>query len=260
VSVVALAAGKGSRGVTTAALALAAVWPTQRRMLLAECDPSGGSLAVRFGLQPTPGLLSLGSTGRRNLGTEDVWSHVQTLPGELEVLLGPVRAEQCVALGRLWTALPQALAGLDADVVADCGRLQPSSPAEPLLRAADLVVLVCTPTPEGVLQLQGRIQALNALGVRPRVLLLGEQPHSAAEVRRVLDAETPAEVTGVLADDRRAASLLAGRPGKERHVARSLLIRSAREAAERLAALTAPPEPEILALPPLPAGALEARQ
>ncbi|HZD68787.1 MAG TPA: hypothetical protein VFA45_07675, partial [Actinomycetes bacterium] len=60
-SVIALAAGKGSRGVTTAALALAATWPAPRRVLLAECDPAGGSLAVRFRLRPTPGLVSLGS-------------------------------------------------------------------------------------------------------------------------------------------------------------------------------------------------------
>jgi MinD-like ATPase involved in chromosome partitioning or flagellar assembly len=243
VSVIALGAGKGSRGVTTAALALAAVWPVHRRVLLAECDPFGGSLAVRFRVTPTPGLVSLGSVGRRSLGSEDVWSHVQTLPGSdrLEVLLAPVRAEQSLALGRLWAALPQALAGLDADVLADCGRLAPGSPVEPLLRAADVVVLVCTPTPEGVLQLQGRIRALAAHGVRPRVVLVGERPYGTHEIQALLDAETPAEVIGVLAYDQRAAALLDGVPGKERHLVRSLLICSAREVAERLIALTAPP-------------------
>ena len=45
-SLVALAADKGSPGVTTAAVALAAVWP--RPALVAECDPSGGDLAMRL--------------------------------------------------------------------------------------------------------------------------------------------------------------------------------------------------------------------
>ena len=48
-SLIAVAAGKDSRGVTTTALALAAVWPRARAVLLAECDPSGGSLAARYG-------------------------------------------------------------------------------------------------------------------------------------------------------------------------------------------------------------------
>jgi len=265
VSLIALAAGKGSRGVTTATLALAAVWPQQRRVLVAECDPGGGTLAVRFGLRPVPGLLTLASVGRRNLDPQELWSHVQTLPGGgLETLLAPVRAEQSLALGRLWSDLPQAIARLDADVIADCGRLFPGTPVEPLLRAADAVVLVCTPTPEGVLQLQTRIEALATHGVHPVVLLVGEQPYGAAEVGELLEAEAAAKVAAiaVLADDPRAARMLAGEPGRARYFDRSLLVRSAREVATRLgarlAALPSEPEPkaeaeaEALVAPPPP--------
>ena len=39
---IAVAADKGAPGVTTTAVALAAVWP--RPVLLAECDPAGGDL------------------------------------------------------------------------------------------------------------------------------------------------------------------------------------------------------------------------
>src|SRR3982074_1468642 len=45
-ALIAIASDKGAPGVTTAALALAAVWP--RPVLLAECDPAGGDLVYRF--------------------------------------------------------------------------------------------------------------------------------------------------------------------------------------------------------------------
>ena len=45
-ALIAVAADKGAPGVTTTALALAAVWP--RPVLLAECDPAGGDLVYRF--------------------------------------------------------------------------------------------------------------------------------------------------------------------------------------------------------------------
>ena len=35
-----------SCGVTTLALALAATWPKERRVLLVEADPAGGTLAA----------------------------------------------------------------------------------------------------------------------------------------------------------------------------------------------------------------------
>ena len=45
-SLIVIGAAKGGPGVTTAAVALAAVWP--RRAIVAECDPSGGDLALRI--------------------------------------------------------------------------------------------------------------------------------------------------------------------------------------------------------------------
>ena len=45
-ALIAVAADKGAPGVTTASVALAAVWP--RPVLLAECDPAGGDLVYRL--------------------------------------------------------------------------------------------------------------------------------------------------------------------------------------------------------------------
>ena len=45
-ALIVLAADKGAPGVTTAAVALGAVWP--RPVLLAECDQAGGDLVYRL--------------------------------------------------------------------------------------------------------------------------------------------------------------------------------------------------------------------
>ena len=73
-TVVALASVKGSPGVTTAATALAAAWPTGRQVLLVEADPFGGDLAPRYGSTVTGGLASLFAAARRTLTPEAVWA------------------------------------------------------------------------------------------------------------------------------------------------------------------------------------------
>jgi len=77
-ALIAIASDKGAPGVTTAALALAAVWP--RPVLLAECDPAGGDLVYRFPavgggrLDPRRGVLSLAVVARRGMQPQQVWS------------------------------------------------------------------------------------------------------------------------------------------------------------------------------------------
>ncbi len=242
-SLLAVAAGKDTRGVTTACLALGAVWPTARPLLLAECDPAGGTLAARFGLPATPGLVSLASAGRRGLSPAAVAGHLQRLPaGGLDVLLGTAHAEQATALGRLWADLAAVLGGLDGDVIADCGRLGPADPTGSVVEAAAVVLLVCEPTSEGVVHLQGRVEALARRSVTPAVVLLGQAPYGPGEVQAALAADHPAvAVLGVLARDPAAAALLGGRPGSPRRLARSLLVRSARAVAGQLHARLHPP-------------------
>lgn len=132
-ALIALAADKGSPGVTTAALALAAVWP--RRALLAEADPAGGDLVYRTNaanggpLNPNTGLLSIAAAARRGLAADQLWDHAQPMAGGLELLVGIGSAEQAAGLAGVWPTLGQAFATLGesphapADVIADCGRI-----------------------------------------------------------------------------------------------------------------------------------------
>lgn len=234
-SLIALVSAKGSPGVTTAALAMAGVWPPERRVLVAELDPAGGDLGPRFALPTDPGLVQLGSVCRRGLTPADVWRHTQTLPGGTPVLLGASSPEQALGLRDLWAHLAPALAemGDDVDVLADCGRITPASPVLEVARRADLVVAVARPTLDGVAHVRTRLAA-PLVHVPFGVVLVGEEPYPPAEVEEALGTR----VLAVLAHDAQAAALLGGRAGNERPLRRSALMRSARDLATRVVALS----------------------
>ncbi|MEV7967321.1 hypothetical protein AB0O34_15245 [Sphaerisporangium sp. NPDC088356] len=244
-ALIALAADKGAPGVTTAATALAAVWP--RQALLAECDAAGGDLAYRLPseqghpLDPGRGLLSLGVAARRGLDAPQIHEHTQRLVGGLEVLAGIGGAEQASGLTWLWEPLARAFRALPGtDVIADCGRVGSYPPINGLLAAADLVVLLARPQLDQVAHLRDRVATLTgALAERTPappsvgVVVIAEAKRfkkAIAEVRRVLSASgTPDVVLGGLAHDVRGAELLRGEWGGR--LDRTLLIRSARELA-----------------------------
>lgn len=166
-ALIAIASDKGAPGVTTAALALAAVWP--RPVLLAECDPAGGDLVYRFPavggghLDPRRGVLSLAVVARRGMQPQQVWEHVQKLHGGLDVLAGVTNAEQGAGLSLLWGPIGKALASMpQADVIADCGRLGADGPLYDLLAEATTVVLVSKVHVADVIRLRDRATAFAA--------------------------------------------------------------------------------------------------
>jgi hypothetical protein len=232
-TLVALASGR-SPGVTTAAQALALAWPAGRQSILAELDPGGGSLSVRHELPADPGLTTLAAAGRRGLAPETVLQHCQRLGDGTVALLGPLSPERATsALAVLGVRFAAALDTIpDIDVLADCGRLDSRSPALDVVRAAPFVVLVVSPTLEGVAHLQSRLPPLALTPGRVAVLTIGGRPYGPDEVGAALQLP----VLGMLEVDRRGAEDLAsGRP-----LRRSELLRSAYVVAERLAARLPP--------------------
>jgi hypothetical protein len=244
---IAFASAKGSPGVTTAVAALAATWPVDRDLIVAELDPAGGDLIVRFDLAPEPGLVTLAAAGRRELGPGTLLAHTQSLPvadratGEgaasRRALLAPVSAEQASAsLTALRGGLVAALAGLDADVLVDCGRLDPSSPAFDVAMGADLLVMVARPVVSEVHHLSTRLASISSRAVS--VLMVGDRPYEVSEVAGAVGADA----LGTLPADGRAASALTdGHPNALRVLRRSRLLRDARALAESLAAWLRPP-------------------
>ncbi len=159
-TVIALCSAKGAPGVTTLACALAAVWPSDRFITLAECDPSGGDLAARFGISAKRGMASLAIECRGLPGptTHNYRKHLQILPGGLEVLAGPSGAS---AARTVDAEIPKVLDLLTGDVsvqesvtedlILDCGRIQPGAVGQvAALATADLVLVVTRPTAEAV--------------------------------------------------------------------------------------------------------------
>lgn len=234
---IAFASAKGSPGVTTAVTALAAAWPAERALLVAEVDPSGGDLVVRLDLATDPGLVSLAAAGRRELGADRLVEHTQVLapPGGAEgavrrVLVAPVSAEQAtVSLGALRGGLGHALDELDLDVLVDCGRLDPSSAAFDLAVNAELLVMVARPVVAEVHHLSSRLASAKPRAVS--LLMVGDRPYSVAEVAATVGASP----LGTLPVDVRAAAVLAeGHPNAGRLLRRAALLRDARSLAEGL--------------------------
>ncbi|MGH3163563.1 MAG: hypothetical protein ACRDOC_16905, partial [Streptosporangiaceae bacterium] len=247
-ALIAIASDKGAPGVTTAALALAAVWP--RPVLLAECDPAGGDLVYRFPavggghLDPRRGVLSLAVVARRGMQPQQVWEHVQKLHGGLDVLAGVTNAEQGAGLSLLWGPIGKALASMpQADVIADCGRLGADGPLYDLLAEATTVVLVSKVHVADVIRLRDRATAFAAAAQsRGRrnfgvgVVIVADHKKfraSLGEVQHVLgQANAPATVLGGIAHDTKGADLLSGEWGG--NLDRTMLIKTAREVARQL--------------------------
>lgn len=241
---IALASVKGSPGVTTTCLALAAAWPAPRRLVI-EADPAGGDLSPRLGLPPAPGLASMAAAARRGHGSGLAWQHARGLHGGLSAVIAPAGAEQAAAcLAALAGSGAEALASLAAGadpVIADCGRLDPGSPALPVAALAGVTLLMVRPLVSDLSHLAMRAESLARAGIRLALLLAPAAGRGAAEAGyaiREIEATMAIPVRAAIPADPRGAAGLTRARGDLRQVRRLPL---ARAAAGLAAALAAPP-------------------
>lgn len=274
-TLLAFASAKGSPGVTTAVVALAAVWPAPA--VLADCDPAGGDVALRLTdpdgrpLWRDRGLVALVAQAGRSSTPEavnavnavEVGGYLQTARGGLMVLAGLESAAQATAITPAWSLIGQQLRAFSVGqpVLADCGRLDPASPVAQVWRRADLLVLCAHPRPDSLVHLRHTLQALSdgtappadATGgsceaVPPVVVVViddGGTPDAVDQVHAALQVHPPTDtgsaagatvrVVGGLAHDPVGAAGLAGTP--TRRLDRCPLIGSARALAPLLADL-----------------------
>ncbi|MFI6098182.1 chromosome partitioning protein [Lentzea sp. NPDC051213] len=210
---------KGSPGTTTFSLALAARWPGPARTLVVEADPSGGDIATRFSLESAPSLLSLAASARHSSDPALVWQHAQALQGGLPVVAAPPDADR--ARAALVALAPDPSGGMGAlrsaanlpntVVIADCGRIDPGSPAMSIVQEADVLVLLTRARADDLAHLARRLPAVGRWAPRPVLLLVGKG-YSTAEVARELGVRP----LGRVPEDEHGAAVLCGRPSRLR--------------------------------------------
>jgi MinD-like ATPase involved in chromosome partitioning or flagellar assembly len=255
VPLIAVGSVKGSPGVTTTCLALAAAWPAPRRLVI-EADPAGGDLGPWLGLPPAPGLTGLAAAARHDHGSDVAWQHAQEIAGGLSVVIAPAGAEQAsaclAALAGNGGPVFAALAGAAETVIADCGRLDPGSPALAIAAQADVTLVLVRPRVSDLSHLALRTDGLSRAGARLALLLApdagrgpAEASYPAGEIAATLNIPVQASVP---ADPRGAVDLVACRG--ELHTPRRAGP-LARAAASLAAALAAGPGQQ----PPPPAAA-----
>ena len=247
---VAVCSVKGAPGVTTFSLALASCWPEASDLVVLEADPSGGDLAVRYDLPLAPGLMSLAAEARQTAPAarpdvaadpELLWRHSTELPGGLAVIVAPPDSDRArAALGALTgdpdlelSAVVDAAREPGTVVVADCGRLDERSVTMPMVRAADVVLLLTGAEPDALSHLTRRVRVVQGWNQAVELVLVGDG--YTAEVVADHLGMTP---IGHVPHDPRTAAVMCGRPvtGRRtaRTIARSRLVQAAAEIAEIL--------------------------
>jgi hypothetical protein len=255
VPLIALASVKASPGVTTTALALAALWPAPRRLVI-EADPSGGDLGAWLGLAPAPGLATLAAAIRHDASPGAAWRHAQAAGGGgVSTVVAPAGAEQAAACLATLAAPRTGTAWLDpgdqeqeAVVIADCGRLDPRSPAFAVAARAALTLLLVRPRVSELAHLAERLPGLLRAGLRPALLLapageggIGEACYPPGEIAATLGVPVEGSLP---ADPRTLASLIRGR-GELAPSRRLPLAQAVSGLAAALAGRLTPPAPSL---------------
>ncbi|MEV0318131.1 MinD/ParA family protein [Streptomyces sp. NPDC050658] len=234
-TLVAMCSLKGSPGVTTAALGLAGQWPSGHQPVVMECDPAGGDLLARYRLAISPGLVTLAAAGRRSTEPGLVWQHTQRLPGGLRVVPGPPSAGQAQAALEQLTSEETTMPRRAADragvvVIADCGRVEESSPALPVLRQADALLVLVRARDDALAHLATMVNTVERWSAEPCFVLVGDGYRTDDVVR-----ELGIEVAARLPEDKKGAAALSGALGRRAAPARSALGKALASLADNLA-------------------------
>lgn len=249
-----LCSAKGSPGVTSAGLALAAAWPAS--VTLVEADPAGGDLAVRcrtgshgLALAETPTVATLAATAsaedRDGAVSSLVSRTAQTLNDRIQVVPGVASAEAGSGMAPLWEPLARVLASSEKDVLVDVGRVDSGSPAMRIVEVADVLMVVARADVAQVVHLRDRISHLRtattgsgrlAVTMVPLLVTAARSAvRDVAEVDTVLAAaRLTIEPTTYLTWDPTALHRLEAGETPSGRLSRTALVRSAQQVADQL--------------------------
>ena len=243
---------RGAPGCTVASLAVAAVLAETSESLWVEADPAGGVLAATaVGVSPRPSLENVAFADARTADTATLVDGAAQRLGDLAVLPVPTDGWLVsMALDRPRHEWVNGIGRRPGWVMADVGRISPASPAWPLVRVADVVVVVCAPEPVSLVSAlewlergrRGNAQDVTSAVATARLLTVAP-PRG---IRRVygtdrLRAELGDRYWGELPFDARAVDLLLrGASTRHRSLRSTPLLLAARALAHDLAAAAQP--------------------
>lgn len=232
---IAITSPKGSVGVTTFAVVLAAVWPGADTPVVVEADCAGGDLGAWNWLPDSPGLATLATQARS--GSVTLQAHLTRLPCGADVALAPAgRHPATVAVGLLMEA-DVGLWAKERPTIVDVGRLEPDAPSAVVVERAD-VVLVLARGDEGSLL---RLADADVPARTSRLVLVGGSRYTHAEIAGWTGLHVAVEVPW----DSRAADVAAGRRTEIRGWSRRGLPAAARGFATRLGTAAAATRGEV---------------
>lgn len=236
-----------SCGVTTMAVALARCWPAEHRLLV-EADPAGGTVAAWAGLAAEPGLVSLATAARRSADPDLVLEHGQPLVDSTVVLCAPPSSERARSALTMADGVLSQLERVEADVVVDCGRLDPAASNLERFESCDLRVLVSRPRLGDLHALATWCEAQEDRLGDLRLLLIGPGPY---RVQEIADA-VGLDVVGQLPWDPDGAEAVAMLSARSRRFRTMPLVRAVRSLTDGLATRLAELPPQAAEETPIP--------
>lgn len=242
----AMFSAKGAPGVTSSALALAAVWP--RNVVLIEADASGSDLVYRCRaatggpLAPSPNILGLVSAARKERVTP-LQGWTQRLGCGVDIVSGITTPTQARGMATLWSALAATIRSSEVDVIADLGRLNRESPTLPVLSAADLSIPVVAASLDSIVHTRELLKDLESDGRgHTAPLLVGRArtgPADCQDIDQVMaSVGIIAGPTGHLPLDHPGLSALERGASPSSRVRASHLVRASRAVVSQLLDLT----------------------
>ena len=225
---------KGAPGVTTLACLVGASWPEGRKVMVAECDQSGGDLAARFQLSSREGWPAFLAAARRSGTDVDIESHLQQLPGGLDVLVA-TRGLDALDASRSMNALLSNSGSSSQgtwDVLIDLGRLAPDDRASAVwLEHSDMVVVCSRSDAASVVHIRERASLLlERYPDRIGLAMVGSGDHSVSEIEQF----TGIPVLAAVPFDSASAAVATGERQSRRRLRRSLLATTAARMAAKL--------------------------
>lgn len=195
----------GIMDLATVSLHVASLWP--RPITVVEADPDGGRLAARHDWDVRPGLVDLATAVRsRHDEAPRLAPLLRRHSDDVAVIVAPPAAEPVMAslavLAQHSTRLDEIIG---TDVMVVVGRLRPDSPANDLVRVADLRLLITRTDLEDVVALVHRADHLRSVGSW-HVLTAGGR-YESGEVERTIEWPVVADL---LPDSPKASVRLRG--------------------------------------------------